>query len=97
MLEGVLEPGGTASEITIPGYQLAGKTGTANKAIPGGYSNTKFVASFVGFAPATDPKIEVEVVVDQPKGDAYYGTDAPAHAWGAIMTWALRYLKIPPG
>jgi len=100
MLEGVLEPGGTASEITIPGYQLAGKTGTANKAIPGGYSNTKFVASFVGFAPATDPKIEVEVVVDQPKGDAYYGTDAPAHAWGAIMTWALSEdsagLSAPP-
>ncbi len=97
MLKGVLEPGGTASEITIPGYSLAGKTGTANKAIPGGYSDTEYVASFVGFAPAQHPKVEVEVVVDQPQDGEIYGTDAPAHAWGQIMTWALRYLKIPPG
>jgi cell division protein FtsI (penicillin-binding protein 3) len=97
MLKGVLEPGGTASEITIPGYELAGKTGTANKAIPGGYSDTEYVASFVGFAPAENPQVEVEVVVDQPQNGAIYGTDAPAHAWGQIMTWALQYLKIPPG
>ncbi len=97
ILESVLEPGGTASEITIPGYSLAGKTGTANIAVPGGYSDTRYIASFVGFAPAQHPKIEVEVVVDQPQGGAIYGTDAPAHAWQSIMTWALRYLKIAPG
>jgi cell division protein FtsI (penicillin-binding protein 3)/stage V sporulation protein D (sporulation-specific penicillin-binding protein) len=96
ILERVLEPGGTAAEIAIPGYTLAGKTGTANVAIPGGYSDTKYVASFVGFAPAQHPRIEIEVVVDQPQGGAIYGTDAPAHAWRQIMTWALRYLKIPP-
>jgi cell division protein FtsI (penicillin-binding protein 3) len=96
ILESVLEPGGTAAEIAIPGYTLAGKTGTANIAIPGGYSDTKYVASFVGFAPAQHPRIEVMVVVDQPQGGAIYGTDAPAHAWRSIMTWALRYLKIAP-
>jgi cell division protein FtsI (penicillin-binding protein 3) len=96
ILESPLQAGGTASEISIPGYALAGKTGTANVAIPGGYSDTKYVASFVGFAPAQNPKIEVEVVVDQPEGGAIYGTDAPAHAWQTIMEWALRYLKIPP-
>ena len=70
MLEGVLAPGGTASEVSIPGYQLAGKTGTANKPDPvtGGYSDTKFVASFVGFAPARDPRLLVAVMVDEPAG-----------------------------
>jgi cell division protein FtsI/penicillin-binding protein 2 len=96
MLEDVLKPGGTASEITIPGYELAGKTGTANKAINGVYSDTQYVASFVGFAPAQNPQIEVEVVVNDPKGGAIYGTDAPAHAWDSIMSWALPYLKIAP-
>ncbi|MGA2471296.1 MAG: penicillin-binding protein 2 [Solirubrobacteraceae bacterium] len=97
ILEAVLQPGGTASEISIPGYTLAGKTGTANIAIPGGYSDTRYVASFIGFAPAQDPKIELAVIVDQPSDGAIYGTDAPAHAWQTIMEWALRYLKIPPG
>ena len=55
MLEGVLAPGGTASEVSVPGYTLAGKTGTAQVAENGTYSDTKFVASFVGFAPAQDP------------------------------------------
>jgi cell division protein FtsI (penicillin-binding protein 3)/stage V sporulation protein D (sporulation-specific penicillin-binding protein) len=96
ILKSVLEPGGTAAEIAIPGYTLAGKTGTANIAIPGGYSDTKYVASFVGFAPVQHPTIEIEVVVDRPQGGAIYGTDAPAHAWRSIMSWALRYLKIAP-
>ena len=55
MLEGVLAPGGTASEVSVPGYTLAGKTGTAQKVVDGTYSDTQFVASFVGFAPAQDP------------------------------------------
>jgi cell division protein FtsI/penicillin-binding protein 2 len=96
ILEGVLAPGGTASEISIPGYKLAGKTGTANVAVNGTYSSTKYVASFIGFAPAQHPRIEVEVVVNQPQEGPVYGTDAPAHAWQQIMAWALRYLKIPP-
>ncbi len=66
MLEGVLEAGGTASEVEVPGYELAGKTGTAEKAVDGGYSETDFVASFVGFAPAKDPELLVAVMVDEP-------------------------------
>lgn len=96
ILEAPLQANGTASEISIPGYTLAGKTGTANIAINGTYSHTKYVASFVGFAPARHPKVEVTVVVDQPQDGLIYGTDAPAHAWEAIMSWALRYLEIRP-
>ncbi|MEA2298061.1 MAG: hypothetical protein QOF77_997 [Solirubrobacteraceae bacterium] len=97
MLEGVLKAGGTASEVSIPGYQLAGKTGTANKADNGGYSATRFVASFVGFAPARDPKVLVAVVVDEPQGGSYSGGQVAAPAFGKIMSFLLPYLKIPPG
>jgi cell division protein FtsI (penicillin-binding protein 3) len=98
MLEGVLAPGGTASEVSIPGYQLAGKTGTAQKPDPvtGGYSDTKFVASFVGFAPARDPKLLVAVMVDEPQGEHLGGVVA-APAVQQIMQFALPYLRIPPG
>jgi len=98
MLRGVLAPGGTASEVKIPGYELAGKTGTANKVDPatGQYSTTAYVASFVGFAPASHPKLETVVIVDQPQSDIYGGTVA-APAFGQIMGFALPYLKIPPG
>ncbi len=97
MLKGVLAPGGTASEVSIRGYDLSGKTGTANVAIPGGYSTTRFVASFVGFAPAADPKVLVAVVVDEPQGGSYSGGQVAAPAFGKIMSFALPYLKIPPG
>jgi cell division protein FtsI (penicillin-binding protein 3) len=95
MLEGVLGPGGTASGAAIPGYSLAGKTGTAQKAIPGGYSSTKYIASFVGFAPAAHPKLLVAVMVDEPQGDIYGGSVA-APAWRKITSFALNYLRIPP-
>jgi cell division protein FtsI/penicillin-binding protein 2 len=96
MLEGVFRPGGTASQIHIGGYQLAGKTGTANKVVNGVYSNTEYVASFVGFAPAQNPQIEAAVIVDQPRG-AVFGTQVAAPAWAQIMTFALQYMKIAPG
>jgi cell division protein FtsI (penicillin-binding protein 3) len=97
MLEGVLGPGGTASGAAIPGYVLAGKTGTAEKPDPvkGGYSSTKFVASFVGFAPAQDPRLLTLVMVDEPQGDIYGGSVA-APAWRDITGFALNYLRIPP-
>jgi len=96
MLEGVLAPGGTASEVSVPGYTLAGKTGTAQVAENGGYSETKFVASFIGFAPAANPRLLVAVIVDQPQGDIYGGSVA-APAFGEIADFALPYLGIPPG
>jgi cell division protein FtsI/penicillin-binding protein 2 len=96
MLEGVLAPGGTASEVSVPGYTLAGKTGTAQIAVNGTYSDSQFVASFVGFAPAADPKLLVAVVVDQPQQGSYYGGTVAAPAFGEIAKFALPYLRIPP-
>jgi cell division protein FtsI (penicillin-binding protein 3) len=97
MLEGVLGPGGTASEAAIPGYTLAGKTGTAQKPDPvnGGYSDSKYVASFIGFAPARNPRLEVAVMVDEPQG-AIFGGVVAAPAFQKIVSFALPYLKIPP-
>jgi cell division protein FtsI/penicillin-binding protein 2 len=95
MLEGVLEAGGTASAVSVPGYTLAGKTGTAEVAENGTYSETKYVASFIGFAPAQDPQLLVGVVVDQPQGDIYGGSVA-APAFGKIAAFALPYLGVPP-
>ncbi|HWO16201.1 MAG TPA: penicillin-binding protein 2 [Solirubrobacterales bacterium] len=94
MLEGVLAPGGTASEVSVPGYTLAGKTGTAQMVENGTYSETKFVASFIGFAPAQDPRLLVSVIVDQPQGD-YYGGSVAAPAFGEIAQFALPYLGVP--
>jgi cell division protein FtsI/penicillin-binding protein 2 len=95
MLEGVLAPGGTASEVSVPGYTLAGKTGTAEVAVDGHYSKSHFVASFVGFAPARDPRLLVAVVADKPQG-SYYGGEVAAPAFGEIAKFALPYLEIPP-
>jgi cell division protein FtsI (penicillin-binding protein 3) len=94
MLEGVLEAGGTASAVSVPGYSLAGKTGTAEVAENGTYSETKYVASFIGFAPADDPQLLVSVIVDQPQGDIYGGSVA-APAFGKIAAFALPYLGVP--
>src|SRR5215211_6020658 len=98
MLEGVLGPGGTATGAAIKGYELAGKTGTAQKPDPvtGGYSASKYVASFVGFAPAARPKLLVTVMVDEPKGEIYGGLVA-GPAFKRITSFALSYLRIPPG
>jgi len=95
MLEGVLAPGGTAPEVSVPGYTLAGKTGTSQVAVNGTYSDSKFVASFVGFAPAQDPRLLVTVVVNEPQGN-YYGGTVAAPAFGEIAKFALPYLRIPP-
>ena len=95
MLRGVVEEGsGTTAQ--IPGYRVAGKTGTAAKPEPtGGYSDTRYVASFVGFAPAKRPEIVVLVTVDEPRGTIWGGVVA-APAFADIMEFALQYLEIPP-
>jgi cell division protein FtsI (penicillin-binding protein 3) len=97
MLEGVFAPGGTASEVSIPGYKLAGKTGTANKIDPitHEYSKSAYVASFIGFAPALHPRLLIAVMVDEPQTDIYGGSVA-APAFGKIASFALPYLRIPP-
>ncbi len=94
MLEGVLAPGGTASEVSVPGYSLAGKTGTAQVAENGGYSETKYIASFIGFAPAQNPQLLAAVIVDEPQGEIYGGSVA-APAFGQIAEFALPYLGVP--
>ena len=96
MLEGVLAPGGTASEVSVPGYTLAGKTGTAQKVdrrhlLGHRSSSPRSSAS----RPPTNPKLLVAVVVDDPKGD-YYGGTVAAPAFGEIAKFALPYLGIPP-
>ncbi|HEX5226008.1 MAG TPA: penicillin-binding protein 2 [Solirubrobacteraceae bacterium] len=98
MLEGVLKAGGTASEVSIPGYALAGKTGTASKIDPatGEYSKSAYVASFIGFVPAAHPKLLCAVVVDEPQTGSIFGGEVAAPAFGQIMSFALSYMGIPP-
>jgi cell division protein FtsI/penicillin-binding protein 2 len=99
MLRGVFADGGTASGAAIDGWDMAGKTGTANIAINGTYSNTEYVASFIGMVPTNDPKLLVAVVVDRPQGSIYGGSVA-APAFQKIVGWAAPYLGInpcPPG
>jgi cell division protein FtsI (penicillin-binding protein 3) len=95
MLIGVYGEGGTASGAGIPGYVMAGKTGTANIAINGHYSDTKYVASFVGMVPANHPQLLGLVVVDEPQGSIFGGSVA-APAFQKIVGWAVPYLGLSP-
>jgi cell division protein FtsI/penicillin-binding protein 2 len=85
---------GTGVEAQIPGYEAAGKTGTARKVIDGGYSNKHHIASFVGFVPADDPVISIIVVIDEPQGQ-FYGGDVAAPVFRDIASLTLCYLRIP--
>jgi cell division protein FtsI (penicillin-binding protein 3)/stage V sporulation protein D (sporulation-specific penicillin-binding protein) len=95
MLRGVVQDGsGTTAQ--IPGYRVAGKTGTAAKPEPtGGYSDSRYVASFVGFAPASRPRLVVLVTVDEPRG-AIWGGVVAGPAFAEIAQFALQYLEVPP-
>ncbi|HEY2770371.1 MAG TPA: penicillin-binding protein 2 [Solirubrobacteraceae bacterium] len=95
MLRGVLADGGTASGAAIPGYDMAGKTGTANEVINGQYSSTDYAASFIGFVPTNKPKLLVAVMVDRPHG-AIYGGSVAAPAFQKIVGWAVPYFGISP-
>ena len=96
IMEGVTQVGGTARAAAIDGYSVAGKTGTAQKVSGGHYDSSKWVSSFIGFAPADDPRVAIAVMVDEPQGDIYGGTIA-APAFKEITSFALNYLRIPPG
>jgi cell division protein FtsI/penicillin-binding protein 2 len=95
MLRGVLADGGTASGAAIPGWDLAGKTGTANEVIDGHYSDAAYAASFIGFVPASHPQLLVAVMVDEPQGSIFGGSVA-APAFQKIVGWAVPYLGISP-
>jgi cell division protein FtsI (penicillin-binding protein 3) len=95
MLEMAVMPGGTAPKAQVTGYRVAGKTGTANKLEGGSYTN-KYVASFVGFAPVSDPRLIVAVMVDEPTTGKYYGGEVAAPVFAGIMGSALRSLGVAP-
>ena len=95
MLRGVLADGGTASGAAIPGYDLAGKTGTAQMVVNGKYSKTSYVASFIGMVPAANPKLVVAIVIDDPHGNIFGGTVA-GPAFQKIVGWAVPYFGINP-
>ncbi|MFA5123989.1 penicillin-binding transpeptidase domain-containing protein, partial [Zavarzinia sp.] len=95
MLEMAVQPGGTAPKAQIAGYRVAGKTGTAHKLEAGAYAN-KYVASFVGFAPASDPRLIVAVMVDEPSNGKYYGGDVAAPVFARVMAGSLRTLGVAP-
>ena len=94
MLEMAVQPGGTAPKAQIPGYRVAGKTGTAYKLESGQYVK-KYVASFVGFAPASDPRLIIAVMIDEPGDGRHYGGDVAGPIFANIMGGALRTLGVP--
>jgi cell division protein FtsI (penicillin-binding protein 3)/stage V sporulation protein D (sporulation-specific penicillin-binding protein) len=98
-LEGVVSPEGTASNAAIPGYQVAGKTGTAQKLINGRYSQHNHVGSFVGFFPATRPRVVITVIVDDghpQNGAAAYGRTVAAPSFKRVAEQLIQYLDIEP-
>jgi len=96
MMERVTQDGGTAPKARVMGYRVAGKTGTAHKAAKGGYSADKYIASFVGLAPVSDPRLVVAVMIDEPGSKEYYGGQVAAPVFSKVMAGALRFMAIAP-
>ena len=96
MMELAVMPGGTAPRAQVPGYRVAGKTGTAHKPENGGYAEHKYVSSFVGFGPVSNPRFIVAVMIDEPGLAKYYGGDVGAPVFSSVMGSALRMLSVPP-
>ena len=96
-LRGVISDEGTAKEAEVPGYTVAGKTGTAQKWSDGGYVNNKHRASFIGFLPADRPEFLVSILVDEPKGKIYYGGQVAAPAFSRIATQVAEQLNLNRG
>jgi cell division protein FtsI (penicillin-binding protein 3) len=96
MLEEVVRPGGIGKNASIAGYRVAGKTGTAWKFAAGGYSEDKYFSIFAGLVPASDPRLAAVVVIDEPSGHLYYGSDVAAPVFADVMSESLRLLAIPP-
>ena len=96
MMEMAVMPGGTAPRAQVPGYRVAGKTGTAHKAEQGGYAEHKYISSFVGFGPVTDPRFIVAVMLDEPQGAKYYGGEVGAPVFASVMGAALRMMSVAP-
>ena len=96
MLQLVTQAGGTAPAAQVTGYRVAGKTGTAHKLVNGQYAPDRYVSSFVGFAPATRPRLIVAVMIDEPTAGQHYGGTVAAPVASAVLAGALRVLAVPP-
>ncbi len=96
MLTEVVGPKGTAQLAAVDGYQIAGKTGTAKKSIAGGYQKDDYVAVFAGIAPASNPRLVMAVMIDEPTQNGYYGGVVAAPVFQEVMSNALRILDVPP-
>jgi cell division protein FtsI (penicillin-binding protein 3) len=95
MLEAAVQPGGTGPRARIMGWRVAGKTGTAHKQENGAYAADKYLASFVGFAPASAPRLVVAVMIDEPAAGEHYGGTVAAPVFAQVMQGALRLLGVP--
>ena len=96
MLEMATKPGGTAPLAQISGYRVAGKTGTAHKLIDGQYANKRYISTFVGYAPASNPRLIIAVMIDEPSAGKYFGGAVAAPVFNKVMSGALRIMNIPP-
>ncbi len=96
MLEQAVGPDGTAPLARIPGFRVAGKTGTVRKSVAGGYSDNQYLSVFAGMAPASDPRLVMVVMVDRPANGKYYGGQVAAPVFARVMAGALRLLAVTP-
>lgn len=96
MMHKVTDTGGTGMNAQVQGYRIAGKTGTVKKSAAGGYLDDSYISVFVGMAPATNPRLITVVMVDEPRGEEYYGGAVAAPVFSNVMTGALRLLDVPP-
>lgn len=96
MMETVTQDGGTGTRTRVPGYRVAGKTGTAHKLVNGRYAPDRYLSSFVGMAPASNPRLIIGVVIDEPSGGVYYGGSVAGPVFAQVMAASLRQLALPP-
>jgi cell division protein FtsI (penicillin-binding protein 3) len=96
MMETVVTQEGTALRAAVPGYRVAGKTGTAHKAQAGGYASDAYMSLFVGLAPASAPRVVTAVIIDNPRKGGYYGGLAAAPVFSRMMSDTLRLMNIEP-
>ena len=96
MLETVTSKAGTGKRARVANYRIAGKTGTSHKASASGYADSRYVSSFAGFGPVSNPRLVCVVVINDPTGDEYYGGLVAAPLFSTVMTGAMRLMNIPP-
>ncbi|MDZ7583936.1 MAG: penicillin-binding protein 2 [Thiobacillus sp.] len=96
MMETVTQEGGTGLRTRVPGYRVAGKTGTAHKLVDGRYASDRYLSSFVGMAPASNPRLIIGVVIDEPSGGVYFGGSTAGPVFAQVMAASLRQLALPP-